>query len=144
MAHESESLTAWQRAWRYGIAPSLSAKGLLALQQALERGDPALIQGATIVPPPLQAVQNWSVEAACAIGYAGWRGEGLNTVAQVEAFFAHVCFEADQELGEPAAASYFLNAYDTWTRSEMRRLLLPEVNLALAQRGGQQDDVLCT
>src|SRR5437879_3269009 len=98
MATLSEPITAWQRAWRCGIAPNLSHKARLALRRALERDDPALIQGTTTQPPPLQAVQDWPVEAACGLGYCGWQGEGLETVAEVEEFFARVCYEADQAL----------------------------------------------
>jgi hypothetical protein len=96
--------------------------------------DPRLLQGATTTPPPLQCVQDWPVEAACVLGYCAWQGEGLETVAEVEEFFARACFEADQLLGEPAACRWFLNWYDDTPRDEMRRLLLAEVNRTLAQR----------
>jgi hypothetical protein len=74
------------------------------------------------------------VEAACGLGYCGWQGDGLETVAEVEEFFARTCFEADQRLGEPAACRWFLNWFDETPREEMRRQLLPEVNRSLAQR----------
>ena len=61
-------------------------------------------------------------------------GDGLATVGQVEEFFARTCWEADQALGEQAAVRYFINAYDEWSRQDMRRHLLPEVEWALAQR----------
>jgi hypothetical protein len=77
-------------------------------------------------------VQDWPVEAACVLGYCGWQGEGLQSVAQVEEFFARLCFEADQRLGEPAACRWFLNWYDETGREEMRRQLLAEVNRSLA------------
>jgi hypothetical protein len=95
-----------------------------------------LIQGSTTTPPPLQCVQDWPVEACCVLGYCSWMGEGLETVAEVENDFARVCFEADQILGEPAACRYFLNWYDETSRDEMRRELLAEVNLVLAERLG--------
>jgi hypothetical protein len=125
---------AWQLAWREGIAPVLSTEALLALKKALERDDPRLLQGATTSPPPLQAVQDWPVEGACALCYGGWQGEGLFTVEQVELYFAQICFDADQRLGEPSACRYFLNWFDETPRDEMRQQLLPEVEWALAQR----------
>ena len=73
-------------------------------------------------------VQDWPVEAACALGYCGWQGDGLETVGEVEEFFARACFEADQRLGEPAACRWFLNWFDDTPRDEMRRELLAEVN----------------
>jgi hypothetical protein len=130
-------MEAWRKVWREGVAPHLTTVGLEALKLALTSDDPRLLQGATTTPPPLQCVQDWAVEAACVIGYCGWQGDGLETVADVEEFFARVCFEADQALGEPAACRWFLNWFDETPRDEMRRLLLGEVTRTLAQRLGR-------
>jgi len=129
-------MESWRKTWREGLAPQLSVPALTALRRALLTDDARLLQGATTSPPPLQCVQDWQVEAACALGYCGWLGSGLATVAEVEEFFARMCFEADQLLGEPAACRWFLNWYDDTPRDEMRRQLLAEVNRALAQRCG--------
>jgi hypothetical protein len=130
-------MEAWRKVWREGVAPHLTTVGLEALKLALTSDDPRLLQGATTTPPPLQCVQDWAVEAACVIGYCGWQGDGLETVADVEEFFARVCFEADQALGEPAACRWFLNWFDETPRDEMRRQLLGEVTRTLAQRLGR-------
>ncbi len=127
-------IRAWQRAWRQGIAPQLSTAALRALRRALVTDDRRLIQGGSISPLPLQSVREKSVQGGCAICYAAWQGDGLATVAEVEEYFAHVCVESDRRLGEPAAVRYFLNPFDDWSREEMRRNLLPEVELALAAR----------
>jgi hypothetical protein len=127
-------MESWRKVWRDGLAPQLSTAGLEALHQGLVTDDPRLLQGATRTPPPLQCVQDWPVEAACVLGYCAWQGEGLETVAEVEEYFARACFEADQLLGEPAACRWFLNWYDDTPRNEMRRLLLAEVNRTLSQR----------
>jgi hypothetical protein len=127
-------MESWRKAWRDGLAPQLSTAGLEALRKALQNDDPRLLQGATTSPPPLQCVQDWPVEAACGLGYCGWQGDGLETVAQVEEFFARSCFEADQLLGEPAGCRWFLNWFDETPREEMRRLLGAEVARTLAQR----------
>jgi hypothetical protein len=124
----------WREVWREGVAPLLPTKGLEALARALADDDPALVQQATTVPPPLQCVRDWPVEAACGIGYCGWQGQDLETVAEVEEFFAGVCFEVDQRLGEPAACRWFLNWFDETPREEMRLQLLGEVSRTLAQR----------
>jgi hypothetical protein len=126
-------MESWRKVWREGLAPQLSPAGLEALRRALLGDDARLIQGATTTPPPLQCVQDWPVEAACVLGYCGWQGDGLESVAEVEEFFARLCFQADQRLGEPAACRWFLNWYDETPREEMRRLLLAEVNRSLAQ-----------
>lgn len=128
-------MESWQKVWRMGLAPLLSVEGLEALQGALQSDDPRLMQGATTTPPPLQCVQDWPVEAACALGFCGWQGDGLETVAEVEEYFARMCFEVDQRLGEPAACRWFLNWFDDTPRNEMRKLLLAEVQSELQRRG---------
>jgi hypothetical protein len=133
---EKEPMESWQRAWRIGVAPQLSTAGLQALRQALVSNDPKLLQGATCSPPPLQCVQDWQVEAACAIGYCGWQGDGLNTVGEVEEHFARTCFEADKLLGEPAGCRWWLNWFDETPREQMRTALLAEIDRNLAERRG--------
>jgi hypothetical protein len=132
-----EPKTAWQRVFRDGIAPQLSMRSLLALQRGLRLDDLALIQGATSNPPPLEAARDWPIQAACALAYAGWRGETRESVGAVEDFFAQLCWEADKALAEPAAIRHFLNWFDETERTEMRRLLLAEVQLALTERLGR-------
>ena len=127
-------MDSWRKVWRDGVAPLISAAGLEALRRALSEDDVRLLQGATTSPPPLQCVQDWPVEAACGLSYCGWQGDGLESVAEVEDYFAQRCFEADQILGEPAACRWFLNWFDETPRDEMRRLLVAEINRLLAQR----------
>jgi hypothetical protein len=124
----------WQHAFRRGIAPSLSLRALHALRVALERDDARLLQGATTQPPPLQCVQHHPCEKACLVAYAGWQGEGLTTVAEVEGYFARLCQEANERLGEPAAVRFFLNHWDETDRPTARRQLLAEVDRELAER----------
>src|SRR5258708_20087198 len=97
-------MESWRKVWRDGIEPLLSTSSLEALQRGLANDDPRLLQGATTTPPPLQCVQDWPVEAACALGYCGWEGDGLETVAEVEEYFARVCFDIDPRLGDPAGS----------------------------------------
>ena len=127
-------MESWRKVWRDGFAPVLSTAGLQELRKGLVRDDARLTQGATTTPPPLQCVLDWPVEGACALGYCAWQGDGLESVGEVEEFFARACFEADQRLGEPAACRWFLNWYDDTPREEMRTLLLGEVNRTLAER----------
>jgi hypothetical protein len=127
-------MESWRKVWREGLAPQISTAGLEALREALVNDDARLLQGATTSPPPLQCVQDWPVEAACGLSYCGWQGDGLESVAEVEDYFAQLCFEADQVLGEPAACRWFLNWFDETPRDEMRRLLIAELNRTLAQR----------
>lgn len=124
--------------WRDGFAPGLSDASLQALRDALKTDDARLIQGSTTTPPPLLCVQDWPVDAACALGFCGWQGERLDTVGEVEEFFARLCFEADGRLGEAAACRWFLNWFDDTPRHEMQRLLLEEVEATLAARSNTQ------
>jgi hypothetical protein len=134
-------MESWRKVWRDGLVPLLSIEGLEALRLGLVEDDARLIQGATTTPPPLASVQDWPVEAACVLGYSGWQGEGLESVAEVEEYFARMCFEIDQRLGEPAGCRWFLNWYDETPRDEMRSELLAEVNRALALRRADGQDV---
>lgn len=122
----------WRHVWRRGFAPQLSLRQLDALRQGLEADDPRLMQACTTSPPPLECVSDWPCEGACLIGYCGWQGDGLATVAEVEEYFARACYECDQLLGEPAACRWLLDWYDATPREEMRRELLAEVELAIA------------
>lgn len=124
-------MESWRTVWREGFVPSFNLRGLESLRDALVNDDTILVQGATTMPPPLMCVQDWPIEAACAIGLCGWKGNGLETVGEVEEFFARCCFEADKRLGEAAACRWFLNWFDDTPRDEMRRELLAEVELAI-------------
>lgn len=124
----------WQRVFHKALVPQLSDSALAALRQGVAGDDPTLIQGATSTPPPLQCVQDWPVEAACLIGYCGWKGEGLTKVVDVEEYFAKACYAIDIALGEAAGVRYLLNWFDETPRPEMLRALLPEIDKALARR----------
>jgi hypothetical protein len=125
----------WRIVWREGFAPVISTEGLAALALALRTDDPRITQGSTTTPPPLMCCQNEPIEAACCLGFCGWQDDNLETVGEVEEYFARLCFEADQRLGEPAACRWFINQFDDWPRDQMRRELGAEVERVLAERG---------
>lgn len=137
-------MEAWRTVWRDGFVPGFSTTALKALAHALRDDDVRLVQGTTSVPPLLKTVQDWEVEAACAIGFCGWQGAEADCpadrVRDVGEFFARSCFEADQRLGEVAACRWFLNWFDETPRPEMRRELLAEVELALTRRASGESD----
>lgn len=127
-------MESWRIVWRNGFAPCLSTPGLNALAVALRVDDKRLTQGSTTTPPPLMCVQDWPVEAACALGFCGWKGDHLETVGEVEEHFAKCCYDADQLLGERAACQWFLDWFDDTPRDQMRRELLEEVEKTLSER----------
>ena len=127
-------MNSWQRVWRFGIAPQLSDAALGAIRRALLTDDSRLLQGRTMTPPPLVGLDCAAVEGACAIGWAGWQGEGRATVAALERYFDRICSAADEALGEPAACRHFLDWFDATPRPLMRRLLLAEIERTLSRR----------
>ncbi|MCE9534365.1 MAG: hypothetical protein K8T89_25070 [Planctomycetes bacterium] len=129
-------MESWRMVWREGFAPVFPTAGLESLWQALQSDDPRMTQGATTSPPPMQCYRESAINGCCAIGWCGWHGEKLETVGEVEEFFARSCYEADQRLGEPAGCRWFLNWYDDTPRDQMRMELLAEVERSLAQRFG--------
>jgi hypothetical protein len=145
-------MESWRMVWRDGFAPVLPTEALEALATALRTDDPKLTQGSTTTPPPLMCVEDWPVEAGCALGFCGAVVNGgfeTATVGQAEEFVAKCCYEADQRMGEPATCRWFLNWFDDTPRDEMRRELLAEVERSLARshartlaRGARGPDVL--
>lgn len=129
-------MESWRRIWRDGCCPELSQRQLETLLFALKSDDGRLIQRATTSPPPLQCVQDWPVDAACLLGYCGWKGseDVGDTVCEVEEYFAKLCFQIDQRMGEPAACRWLLNWFDDTPRDEMRREMIAEVELELQKR----------
>ncbi len=146
----------WAKIWRECVAPILKTSTLEALRLALVNDDPRLVQKVTTDPPPLNCVEDWPVEAACLLGYCGavelggfaprqpYQGTrlstpvpvvpGVPTVKEVEDFFAQLCMLIDAHFGEQAACRILIHFWDDTPREEARRLLLPEVQLALAGR----------
>lgn len=127
-------MESWQTVWEKGFQPRVSTPGLEALARALREDDPALLQGQTTEPPPLMCVQDWPVTGACALGFCGWKGDGLATVGAVEEYFARACFACDQAVGEPAGCRWLLNWFDETDRPEVRAKLLPVIEAELARR----------
>lgn len=108
----------------------------MALATACETNDPRLVQGSTTAPAALVCVLDFPCEAACAVGFCGWQGDGgvRTTVGEVERAFARYCFEADQRLGEPAACRFFLNWFDDAPRPVVLAALGAECRAILAER----------
>jgi hypothetical protein len=133
-ASSEGELQAWQRCWRDGIVPQLSTRALQALRQGLLCDDKRILQGATCSPAPLACVADWEPEAADAISYALWLGDGYGTIGQLEDQFALVCMRASETLGEPTGCRYFLSWWDEQPRDVARQQLLIECDLALIGR----------
>lgn len=129
-------IEAWRRCWREGFAPQMSLAGLLALRDALERDDIDLVQGATVVPPTVPETADWRCEGACLIAYAGWKGDGLGTVGELNAYFGSACSEAGDRLDELAGCRHLLNWWDETPREEARPEMIAEVVREIERRAG--------
>src|SRR5579871_3896835 len=111
-ATRRQAMEGWRKAWREGFGPALSTKGLQELLRALQGDDERLIQGATTSPQWRPSFPDAQVQAACAVAFSAWQGEGMNQVDEIEEFVSSTCFEADERLGEPGASRRFLNWFD--------------------------------
>ena len=125
-------LETWKKVWREA-AKLMPYAGLVAIRKALLDDDENLLQGATTSPPPLACVSDWTCDGCCIFSWAGWKGNDLHFVGEVEEYFADFCYQLDKELNEPAGSRWFLNWYDETRRPEMIAAMLPEVELALAE-----------
>lgn len=124
----------WREVWREAIVPLLSTNSLVALRWGIMNNDHRLIRGTTVYPIPVSSNADETPVSACAIGYCGWQGEGLNTVAEVEEFFARMCIEIDTRMNEPAGCRWWLNWFDSTPKEEVWREMLHEIDLALEGR----------
>jgi hypothetical protein len=122
-----EAIEKWRDTFRRGIAPTLSDAALEALRVGLLEDDPRVLQGCSTRPPPLTACWSIPCEAACPIGYAGWQGEGIETVGGVEEFLRGVLAESDRLTGERGSARHLLNWVDCSPRDVVRREMLAEI-----------------
>jgi hypothetical protein len=128
-------MESWRIAFRDGLAPLLTLKGLIVLAAALETDDVRLDQGCTTIPQAGDEwFENWPVQQCCALALAIMEGEGLETVAQVQERFGHICEQAGRRLGDPGAVGTFIRWHDDTPRADMRRLLLIEVEAAIVGR----------
>ncbi len=120
----------WKYSWHVGVAPSLPYAGLVALRKALAEDDPSLIQNKVAA-----SRYAWNTDAACAIGYCGWKAGLARTRCEVESFFRDV-------IGKDGVdANPFLTFFDGQPREQMRMTFLPEVEKTIAFRDldGPQD-----
>lgn len=127
-------MESWRIVFRDGFSKVLSTAGLIALREAIRTDDPRLVQGSTTIPRPLEVAETWPCEGACAMGLCGWLGDGLETIGEVEEFFAKACFEADLLVKSAGGCRWYLNWFDDVPRDVMRRELLAEVELELRRR----------
>jgi hypothetical protein len=112
----------------------VSEESLAALEDGLRTGDGRLVQKTTTSPPPMPCVSDWPCEGACLVGYCGWRGDGLETVGEVEEYFARMCFEIDRAIGEAAGCRWLLNWYDESPMAEVVAEVIPAIHRERARR----------
>lgn len=124
----------WQHAVRHGLFPILDNAALHTLRRALASDDRRLVQGTCTIPPPMPYFADLDCEGADPIGFVGWQAEGLQTVGEVESYWARVCAEMDARLGEPGGCGHLITWLDDTPRDVAFPALLAEVETALALR----------
>ena len=118
-------MESWRLVWRDGFVPVISTAGLESPAGCVAGRRSAAHAGQHHHPAPAScACRTGRSKPPVPSATAAGRAIDLDTVGEVEEFFARVCFEADQRLGEPAACRWFLNWFDDTPRDEMRRELL--------------------
>ena len=130
-------MESWRIAFRDGLAPLLTLKGLVCLATALEADDPQVEQGCTTLPVVGDCggyFDNWPCQGACPLAFALWHGEGLDTVTDVQEAYLRVCQQAGERLGDLEAVGAFVRWCDETERANMRRLLLIEAEGAIVDR----------
>jgi hypothetical protein len=134
-------MESWKLVWKKGFLPNLTNAQLTILLHGLKNDSQRLLQGCTTTPPPLLCVHDWPCEAACGLGYILLETPGrAATVGEVEEFFARLCYDADEKLGEPAACRWFLNFWDDTPRSELRGLMIAEIESNIAERNTRAEN----
>lgn len=124
----------WQLVWRTGIAPQLDLAALAALRDGLARDDATLVQGRSVVPPGMECVADWPIEAGDCITYALWQSHRVATVGDATDQWAAIMARCDAIIEEKAGCRWLLNWYDDTPREVMRRELLAEVVRAVQER----------
>lgn len=116
-------MESWRMSWREAVAPRLSLAGLRALREGIINRDPALIHGATVIPGP-EVRPNVAPRGACGIAYPGWKGDGLQTVGEVQFYWNEV-------VGTEGRCGSFISWWDESTDEKIASELLPEIDMAI-------------
>lgn len=143
------ALPGWVEVWRHHVAPRLPALGLVALAAALREDDPRIVQEVNAMPDRgYRGEPDWrhhGVRAACPLCFAGWHGEGLATVGEVEDWFGGLAGAVND--GRPDALSWLLAWIDETERPAMLAGLLAEVEREIGRReaaaGGELVEGAC-
>lgn len=123
-------MESWRRVFREAVLPLINRNTLEQIVAALRDDDQRIVQGRTTVPPVVMGLSDWPCQGGCFLGFAGMV-EGLETVGEIDEFFAEMCYRIDERIGEPAGCRWFLNWFDETPREVVRRELLNEITVAL-------------
>src|SRR5437764_478068 len=103
----AERLPEWVEAWRRGIAPLAPHDGLVDLREAVLRDDPRLLQHVTAL-----GTEGGACAGACGIGWALWKGDGLEKAEDVQQAFNRVVTGAGIRMGWKTAVAPFFKFFD--------------------------------
>lgn len=125
----------WQIVLREGVAPQMPTWVLAELADALEKKDARLVQGTTVLPPPLRGCGDFPAERVCVIGYCGLM-QGKGTVEEIEEFFGDTCIASDNLLGESSFTRHLMNYFDDTDDTICFPAIAAELREIVRERGG--------
>lgn len=125
----------WKVAFRVGVGPAFTDAELLALRAGLRCRDERIIQGSVCEPYHPATLWPHKCQAACAIGYAGWRG-GLILSSDVVDRFHEIIDISNVALSDDCGTlDVFVGWFDSTDREQAMSELLAEVEREVARRG---------
>jgi hypothetical protein len=133
-------LPAWDDVFREHIAPRFTLEELRALEAAVEKNDPRLVQGATLLPytgldHDKEGVGATDIIACCATTFPGWAAGTRKTRKENIEFIQRLAVEI--EAVRPGTFRVFLNWFDETPRIKMLAAFLPVIREVIAARSPQ-------
>jgi hypothetical protein len=123
----------WQRSWR-AFSERFSTEALQSLANALASDNPAIIQGATVIPFPAECEGPEPPEGCDPVVWCLWAGGGHRTVLDLFRAFWDACNHADEWVGQRYACADFTGWWDETPRAEAVAELLNEVRDEIQRR----------
>lgn len=117
----------WREVW-LTIAPHLTLAALREIRAGLERDDERIMQGMTCSPPLYAIHGRLPIAATCPILFGIWQSGGCAFVSEAQDQFERLKDLAGDDM------RYLLNWIDDTDRSEMREMLIAEVDAVIAER----------
>lgn len=125
---------ATRRVFHEGFVPLLKDEELWVLKGWLTMAPERFKQGYTLYPVPTPAEEPYMMpDCGCLITNIG-RINMLKYADELYEYFARMCYNIDQNMGEPSAVRYLLNWYDDSPWEDVKNGSIEELEAALQCR----------